>query len=319
MSKSCAVPADLVQGPFRGTEALRRGLLSRGQLRSSAWTRLFRGVYVHVSRAKDPRTRAEALRLCFPQARAVCGITAAWLWGVWTPPEGGDLPLVINRFPRQAGTPLVGLTRRQLKLYERDGDLSHVRGLTVTSPLRTCFDLMRERSLVEGVVVADAFAGRGLLRLEDLTAYCSEHPRWPRVRTARRATALATPRARSPGESRLRMVVILAGFREPLVNQPVRAPSGRILGIPDLWLRGPHPAGAEYDGAHHDSPAQYRADRTRSNRLLQHGVRLLHFDERHVTAGREQAVLQISQVTGDSYSAMPDPSFFARDGPRHPW
>lgn len=44
-------------------------------------------------------------------------------------------------------------------------------GVAVTSPHRTCFDLMRGQPLVEMVVIADAFAWRGALNLPRLDAY----------------------------------------------------------------------------------------------------------------------------------------------------
>jgi len=82
----------------------------------------------------------------------------------------------------------------------------------------------------------------------------------------------------------------------------------------------PHFDAARYpDGAHHGCPAQYRADRSRGNRFLRHGTRLLHLDERHVRTERERAVEQISQVTGERISRMPDPALFAGDGPDHLW
>ena len=56
--------------------------------------------------------------------------------------------------------------------------------------MRTCFDLTRERQLVEAVVVLDAFAHAEAFSVEDFAAYAAAHRRWPGVRTAKRARSM---------------------------------------------------------------------------------------------------------------------------------
>ena len=47
MAMPAAVPEPLRHAPFRGSDAVRMGLLRKPQLKSSPWRRLFTDVYVH--------------------------------------------------------------------------------------------------------------------------------------------------------------------------------------------------------------------------------------------------------------------------------
>jgi hypothetical protein len=166
--------------------------------------------------------------------------------------------------------------------------------------MRTCFDLMRRASLVEAVVVVDAFAHAGLCELPWLSA-CGRASSLAGVCTARLAVELASPRSGSVGESRLRMVVVLAGFPPPLVNPPVYAGQPMILcGYPDLVIVVGYPVlGLEYDGAYHDDGDQRQADNRRENRLLtQAELPLLRYGARSVLHERHVIVSEIAALTG---------------------
>lgn len=92
-------------------------------------------------------------------------------------------------------------------------ELTELDGLVTTTQLRTARDLARRLDLVEAVVAVDRIAIKAgfapnLLRYTAL--------RYPRARgNAQLATVLAHADARSgsPPESRLRMVIVLAGLR----------------------------------------------------------------------------------------------------------
>jgi hypothetical protein len=179
-------------------------------------------------------------------------------------------------------------------------DVIEVGGVLATSPLRTCFDLMRGRNLVEAVVVADAFAYSGAVELPWLAAYVGMHRRWPGVRRSSLAVELSSAGSRSPGESRLRMVVVLAGFPEPLVNPPVFTGDPPMLaGYPDLVIVVNYPVlGLEYDGSYHDDPVQRQADNRRENTLTRAGLPLLRYGAESVRRDREQIVADITAMTG---------------------
>jgi hypothetical protein len=184
---------------------------------------MLRDVFVHRDVQPSDAVRARALQLVMPSDAIIAGRTAAWLQGVWRTRPGVPVPLEYAR-PRDVdGRGILGasLSRRVIRLADDEwSDVTEVAGVPVMSPMRTCFDLMRERALVEAVVVADAYARSGQLALPWLAAYVRSHDRWPGVRVARDACEFASALSRSTGESRLRMVVVLAGFPVPLVNPP---------------------------------------------------------------------------------------------------
>jgi len=310
------VPSELVGVPFRAIEAIDAGLVTARQLQSSAWARVARGIYVSREHADTPDVRLQTLRLVLgddPSA-VVCGQTAAWIYGADDPRRGDSPAIEITRPVRAPGSTTTGVGRRRLTLRgtpdcvvpatglsEVDQDVIEVDGLRITSPLRTCFDLMRTRHLVEAVAVADAFAYRTGLPLGLLDAYCSSRHRWPQVRLARQAVTLASRYSRSPGETRLRMVVVLSGFDEPLVNVPVtELGSGRVIGIPDLTVlgRGGRLVGLEYDGEYHRQEEQRDRDRLRENRLASlAGIPLLRYDADSIRRHRPLIVSQIEDLT----------------------
>lgn len=75
-------------------------------------------------------------------------------------------------------------------------------------------------------------------------------------------------------ESRLRMLLVLAGLPRPEAQVSIRDRLHRFVGRPDLYYRD-HRLGLEYDGGtHRDTLAE---DNRRQNRLLDAGVRLLRF------------------------------------------
>lgn len=193
-------------------------------------------------------------------------------------------------------------------------------GLLVTTAERTAFDLMRRNALVEAVVIADAFHASGALDLAGLAAYCEQRRRWPDVRRARTAVTLASPWSRSPGETRLRMVLVLAGYDEPLVNVPVRDADGRHLGTPDLTLTDGRLTHLEYDGADHDEAAQHGRDLRRQNALHGYGgVPLLRFDGRHVLHQRHVVLRDVTRASGRAPGRPLDDRDFRRRRPEERW
>lgn len=94
------------------------------------------------------------------------------------------------------------------------------------------------------------------------------------VARLRRALELAAAATESPMETRLRLLLVLAGLPRPLIQPTLRGESGIFLARPDLYY-AVHRLVIEYDGAtHKDSLAQ---DNRRQNRLLEAGYRILRF------------------------------------------
>lgn len=313
MPRVAHVPDTLRRIPFRGSDAVASGLLTRRQLDSKVWVRILRDVYRHVDLPETDAVRAQALRAVLPPDGVVRGRTAAWLHGVWQPRPGQVVPLEFARPTTASSTALAGARQRRLEFLPTMlsevpelsdgcvGDLVEVHDAPTTSVLRTCFELMRDRPLVEAVTVADAFAFAGVLTLPWLSAYVELHRGWPGVRQARMAVELASCRSRSPGESRLRMIVVLGGLPEPIVNVAHYADRGRtMVGIPDLYIRDtPHPVGLEYDGAYHDDSVQRTLDNRRENRFAAElHMSLLRFGATDVRSRYHASLEQIVKATG---------------------
>jgi hypothetical protein len=79
MSRVPAVtsPRHLTSKPFRASEAIADGLVTRGQLRGPAWRRLFRDVYVSAATRDDHLLRVTAAALVVPPGAAITGRSAA--------------------------------------------------------------------------------------------------------------------------------------------------------------------------------------------------------------------------------------------------
>ncbi len=288
------VPPMLTKGPFRSRDGLAAGL-TPDQLRSACWRRLSRDVYCHADLAVTDELRLQAALLSAPEHAVVTGLTAAWLYGVWRPAPGADVPLEFaTRNPD--GAYCSGLRAARLQLDP--GDVTDRDGVLITTPERTCFDLMRRDPLFDAVAHADAFQHVGLTTRDALEQYGAARPRWPGIRTVRTAVRLSSPRAESRMESRLRMVILAAGLPLPFVNVAIYDEAGRALGRPDLHYLGP-PLGIEYDGSYHDDPAQRERDDERENRLLVGRVPLLRYGSRAVYQTPERIVTDVLAMRPD--------------------
>ncbi len=259
------LPPSLMTGPFLAETAYTAGLSTK-QLRSSCWRRLFRSVFVYAGLPLTDEVRLHAVLLAAPAGTVVTGLTAAWLFGAWAPSPGAGLPLELGVRREDRNTSgSRALTRR---IVLDPVDVNEWNGLPVTSPERTCFSLMARSSLVEGVVFADAFQHAGLATQRGLFRFADERPHWPHVRKVRCAVDLSRHEAASPGETRLRMVIVLGGLPEPpILNGGIYDESGELLGVPDMLYLSPD-FGLEYDGAYHHEPSQHARDNVRENRLL---------------------------------------------------
>jgi len=284
MSRAPLVPLELTCGPFTVGDALRNGL-TRRQLQGRAWRRLATGLYIWSGLADEPRNLLRALRSTLPPGAAFSDRTAAWLHGLdFEPcaPAQATVPDVRGVSVHTA----VSLRRSALP----DSDVVDCEGLPVTSPVRTVFDLARHLPTAEAVVAADAALREGLVGLEELRAYAATHPTSKGARQARQVIGLADPRAESPMETRLRVLLVLAGLPRPVCQAELTDEHGRFLARVDLYYPSERLA-LEYDGGvHRDSLA---ADNRRQNRLLAAGYRLLRFAAADVYSRPDAVVAQV--------------------------
>jgi very-short-patch-repair endonuclease len=277
-------PQELMRGPFSIAEA-RAASLGRRSLEGASWRRIGPGIYISAGLAQDPLQKIEAARRRLPNGAAFSGLTAAWLHGL-------D---VAHCDPIEVTVPLrAGVSGRSGIAVRRSviaaADLVQVRGMPATSMVRTIADLCARLSLVEAVVIADAALHQRRFKLQDLRSWSASNSRRHGIRMMRRVIDFAEPAAESPMESRLRMLLVLAGLPRPRAQVAIHDESGRFVGRPDLSYDRHH-LGIEYDGAvHRDSLAK---DNRRQNRLLNAGVHLLRFTAADVLGDPASVVTQV--------------------------
>jgi Protein of unknown function (DUF559) len=261
------VPTELTQGPFTLREARQAGL-SRDQLQGASWRRIGRGLYVWSGLSDGPYVVLDSVRRRLPSA-VFSGRTAGWLHGLDLSPCD---PVEVTLPGGRAVSTRVGLTVRRAAI--RPDEIVVRREMPTTCVLRTVTDLGSRPPLVEAVVAVDMALHRRLVELAQLREYVQAHPTWPGIAHLRRVVELAEPASESAMETRLRLLLVLAGLPRPQVQVPLHDERGRFLGRPDLY----YPAqrlGLEYDGStHRDSLVE---DNRRQNRLQDAGFRLLRF------------------------------------------
>ncbi|HKC19873.1 MAG TPA: DUF559 domain-containing protein [Candidatus Dormibacteraeota bacterium] len=284
VSRTPIVPAGLMRGPFSLDEARRHGL-AISHLRGASWRRLGPATYIWRDLADDPIHQLEAARRRLPSGAAFSGSTAAWLHGLDVTPCNPIEATV----PTKAGVSArAGIVIRRCALAK--DDLVRIRGFLATSIERTLADLCRRLSRTEGVVLVDAALQRRLTRLESVRSWTQAASGLHGIRFLRKVLEFAEPGVESPMESRLRMLLVLAGLPKPRVQVPIHDRWHRLIGRPDLYYDDAC-LGIEYDGrTHRDSLAE---DNRRQNRLLNSGVRLLRFTAADVLRNPDTVVSQV--------------------------
>ena len=265
-------------GPFTVEEARAAGI-ERWHLRSRRWARLARGIYVPTEIAQTPLVQLDAATRRLPDVAAFSGLTAAWLHGLDVPPCD---PIEVT-IPREAGVSgRAGMRVRRRPLSV--GDVVHVRGLRATSIVRTLADLSSQLSLTEAVVIVDEALHKRRVTLADIASL-------------KRVAQHAEPQSASPMETRLRMILVLAGLPRPKAQVPIFDSNGRFLGRPDLYYEKQR-LGIEYDGSGHRGTMA--EDNQRQNKLLNAGVRLLRFTAVDVFQNPPAIVFQVRSALQSS-------------------
>lgn len=270
-------PDELRGRIFRGSWAVAHGLLTRDELRSSAWQRLFQDIYADSQVTVTHLTRCTAVaRWLLPPGAALAGRTAAALYGAIRADPQEPIEVLVPAGTRLGPTQGVRVHTAEVAL----GDLVDRNGMPVTSPTRTCWDLARWLDVVEAVVVIDTLLARRVTTREALRDHALSRAGQRGWRLMLRAVDLADAGAESPQESRLRVRLVLAGLPGP-VTQHVVQRDGRFVARLDLAWPDCRVA-VEYDGLWHRDPEQFHRDRRRLNRLLGADWIILHVTARRL-------------------------------------
>ncbi len=259
--------------PFRGSDALRFGRLTRNDLRTRCRP-LFRDVYV----GRDVEmTAAVKARAAWLSTRAtLCGISAAAVHGTkWLDPQAPAEIVRANPYPQK------GMVVRRYQLT--DDEVCLAKSMRVTTPARTGFDLGRRLPLEVGVQTVDALLNATCVTPADVEAVAQRHPGARGLRQLHHTLDLVDAGAESPYESLTRLLLIKHGFPRPQTQVRVYDERGRLfaridIGWPDYLV------GVEFEGKHHwTEPRQRDWDVERYAKLSELGwidirttARILH-------------------------------------------
>jgi hypothetical protein len=261
-------PPQLRGALFRGSTVLRAGWLTRGQLRGSAWCRVYPDVYACATLTLTHRVRTVAVvRLLFPGAVASGRTAAAW-WGADVVEPDDPVDCSLPPGAHHGTVAGVRLRRRSLP----GGDVVERHGLWVTTPVRTALDLAAVRPPDEAVVALDQFLRVGRVPLAGARA-AAEGLTGRDCRLVRTALARADGLAESPQETRLRLLLHRSPLPRPVAQFVVRDRDGFVARVDFAWPE--HRLAVEYEGVWHGRPQHVGDDRRRLNRLTAAGWRVV--------------------------------------------
>ncbi|WET78816.1 DUF559 domain-containing protein [Amycolatopsis sp. QT-25] len=247
MSRSHYAEVADFNGPFLGSRAISEGDITRSQLRSGPYDRLFQNVYVPVRIPQDHVLRCKAAILTAPAGAVLTGCSAATVRGFPFTLDNDPVEFVVPEeegFHFQRGMPL----KRSRLIGE---DFEPWRDGRIASPPRMTMDILANtrlrRSFPRVVGLVDALLHAGYIEREQLENYFAHRHDHGIVR-ARKALALSDARAESIPESEVRIWLRIHDIEAEPQVEVYRG--RRFLGRLDLATREAKLA-IEYDGAWH--------------------------------------------------------------------
>lgn len=279
--------------PFRTADAL--PLVGRSALRGTRYTRVMHGVHQVAEDEEGHGRRIQGFRVRHDGPFVLLGRSAAWAHGAcWA---GVDEPVTVAIVTAHQLARTSEVVPHLATLGASD-----VVGTPLgpaTSLARTAFDLARgvgsqDRTFADRVADVDALVRATRLDVATAQAAAHAYAGLRGVRDARRVLAAARDGVDSRPETRLRLLLVGAGFPEPVTQCPVVGRDGRVvarldLGWPELRL------GCEYDGEVHLEPRQVRRDLRRHNAIRAEGWSVLQVD-RHQMARPDDVVAQMHSL-----------------------
>ncbi|WP_205474322.1 endonuclease domain-containing protein [Nocardioides sp. SYSU D00038] len=238
------LPNDFDLGTPFTRDDLKRAGVSVAVLRRREFRQLFRGIWAHED-AVCQTNRIRAALMLHPESAVACRFSAARLHGLPVPEHAFEHILVFDEADRRPH-PLI-----KSHVTQRQRRVTTVQGLRVTDPVETFIDLAGSLGLIDMVVLGDALVKRFRMAPSALVAACERSTAYY-AGAALVAALLVRAGVDSPMESRIRLLIVLAGLPEPKVNVILRFEDGawrfRLdLCYPEVKLV------VEYDGRHHES------------------------------------------------------------------
>ncbi|WP_166659001.1 DUF559 domain-containing protein [Labedaea rhizosphaerae] len=250
--------------------------VERRALYSDRYRRVVRDVYVPAGMRVDHVVRSYGAALIARPGAVLTGRSAAAIYGIDLANTYDPVEFVANERDRFGPIRGIRLHRGPVKPSER----MDWEGIAIATPLRMAMDLLfrqapremsRQRRLQVAVADLDQVLRAGLVD-RDVLAALLRRRRDHGVVLARQAVELADPRAESPPESELRVLLTLHDM-PPTPQVEVFGKKG-FAGRCDMAYESARLA-IEYDGRYHFEPAQRRRDEVRLNRFRKAGWRVI--------------------------------------------
>lgn len=236
---------------FVGSEALARGVLTRHELRTS-YRRVLPDVYTAKRTVLTLEDRTIAAWLWSGREGVVKGLAAAAMLGAqWV---DRDIPIELNWGNHRPPTGVVTRNDTLLK-----SEVARHGAMAVTTPDRTAFDLGCHAPVGHAVARLDALARATHFKVGDVQELALRHPHVKGLRQLDRVLDLVDAGSESPQETRVRLMLIHAGFPRPQTQIPVRGPDGHPRYYLDMGWQDQMIA-VEYDGRHHTDRPVYSRD-----------------------------------------------------------
>lgn len=253
--------------PFTRAAALKAEISAKA-LRGPRFRQVLHGVYVASSVAPTPELRVRAALLPFDPTAWASHASAARLHGVPIPTIALEHVSVSKRAHRR--------NRRDIACHLRKeaGEVVMRKGLRVSDYAQMFVELAEILGLVDLVVVGDHLVRKNKITVKKLLAFC-EASTLPGAGAARRAASYVRERVDSPMETRLRMLIVLAGLPEPMVNITITDDNDIPIRKYDLSYPKQNIA-IEYDGRQHvEIIEQWESDLARREAMDDEDWRIL--------------------------------------------
>lgn len=179
-------------------------------LRRKEFCQVLRSVWVRRD-GRDEDTRIRAALLIHPDLAYASHFSAARVLRLPVPEHLFEHVSVTDPDDRR--------WRPEIKPHvtNRNRPLITVRGIKTTDPITTFIQLAGHLALVDLVVLGDAIVARYKIRPERLVKLCRESTEY-HAGAAFTAARLVRRGVDSPMETRLRLLIVLAGLPEPIVD-----------------------------------------------------------------------------------------------------
>jgi hypothetical protein len=269
-----------MEQPFVGSEALAAGRITPYRLRSR-YRAIQRDVYLPRGAELTAEVRAKAAWLWSGRAGVVAGQSAAALHGAkWVDANAPAELLYANRRPPSG-------IRAWSDRYD-DDEVETIGGVVLSTPARTALDIACRYPLDRAVAAIDALARATKLKVADVELLAERYRGRRGIRAARTALDLVDSGAESPQETRVRLLLIRAGFPRPETQLPIYDGDGQLVAVLDLGWRDVM-VGVDYEGAHHGTRRQLDRDIRRLEAVADlgwHDVRVTAQDTDGAIIGR---------------------------------